>query len=158
MPPINLKSTTKCQSIKAPRSATKCHEETRHMQLRTHLGYRGITCAKCHNHARVGRAKCQCGTIWHQCMIHRIDPTVHKSTKPPTRDQEGKQDEGKKLDSRREAPEVRDNARHAKRMRKAVSRNFLHQHSAHIVAIPSVHLNARLQPKLAAKFPHFAES
>ena len=93
----------------------KHQKETRHMQLRTHLGYRGITCARCHNHATAGRAKCQCGSIWHQCMTHTIDPTVHKSTKPPTRNQVGEQEAGRKLGSRREAPEVRENLRQVKR-------------------------------------------
>lgn len=134
----------------------KHQKERRHMQLRTHLGYRGITCTRCHYHARVGRAKCQCGCIWHQCMTHRICSTVHKSTRPSTRIQKGIVETGKKLDSRREAPEVRENAKQHKRKIKAMGRNYLHQHDLLVVVKPVIELNLQLHQRLAAKFPHLA--
>ena len=90
-------------------------KETKHMQRRSRQGYRSITCPKCHSHARVERAHCQCGIIWHQCMLHRIDPTVHKSTKPQTRTLVEEKGVGKQFDSRREAPDVKDSTRKFKR-------------------------------------------
>ena len=78
---------------------------------------------------------------------------VHKSTKPPSRISEGDKRIGKRLDSRREAPDVKDGAKKFKK-RKMMSRSSLHQTACPVDVVPVIALNPVLQPKLAAKFPH----
>ena len=62
---------------------TTCQEtqETRTMQLYTHEGFRGIHCKSCGRQERCLYNECQCGTVWHQCLKHRVDPPVHASRK-----------------------------------------------------------------------------
>ena len=64
----------KCTRCGAP-------QETWWMQLRTKEGYRGIHCKACGKQERCARNTCQCGSIWHQCELHRIDPAKHTSRK-----------------------------------------------------------------------------
>ena len=51
------------------------------MQLYTHEGFRGIHCKSCGRQERCLYNECQCGTVWHQCLKHRVDPPVHASRK-----------------------------------------------------------------------------
>jgi hypothetical protein len=53
------------------------------MQLHTADGFRGINCANCGKLERCSHNHCQCGTIWHHCPTHRIDPTTHRSRRGP---------------------------------------------------------------------------
>lgn len=53
--------------------------ETKWMQLRTTKGYRALRCLQCKAYKVSSHLKCQCGIIWHQCRIHMIDPTHHRS-------------------------------------------------------------------------------
>ena len=53
--------------------------ETAWMQLRTPRGIRAVHCLSCKAFQVVSMHKCQCGTIWHQCPTHHIDPSVHRS-------------------------------------------------------------------------------
>ena len=66
-------------------ACTRCghHQETRWMQLRTKDGYRAVHCPACHKQERTQRSRCQCGHIWHQCTVHRVDPVVHRSRRAP---------------------------------------------------------------------------
>ena len=63
---------------------TKCEnsKETAGVQLRTRRGYRDIYCCKpiCKQHERCTHNRCQCGLIWHQCPIHRYDPSQPRTT------------------------------------------------------------------------------
>ena len=54
-------------------------QETWWMQLRTSKGFRAIHCKYCKYQEYTAKTKCQCGTRWHQCQVHRIDPLVHSS-------------------------------------------------------------------------------
>lgn len=59
-------------------SRLKCNtcngeKETKHMQLRTTYGYRAIQW--------VWGMQCTCGVWWHQCMLHRVSPIVHRVMK-----------------------------------------------------------------------------
>ena len=56
-------------------------KETAKMQLYTTRGFRDLHCGICGRHARCGKMACTCGPIWHRCLLHRIDPGIHKSTK-----------------------------------------------------------------------------
>ena len=97
-------------------ACTRCgqQQETIWMQLRTTLGYRGIHCRVCGKQELCARNKCQCDLIWHQCKLHRIDPSRHKSRKADKLTAEQKQkrleeDEKKTLNKperKRKAPEV----------------------------------------------------
>ena len=66
-------------------ACTRCghQQETRWMQLRTKDGYRAVHCPACHKQERPQRSRCQCGHIWHQCTVHRVDPVVHRSRRAP---------------------------------------------------------------------------
>ena len=129
--------------------------ETAHMQLRTTKGYRSVTCTACHHHARVGRCKCACGVIWHQCIIHRIDPALHRSTKSKRKLRGEHLREELALRWDRAAPDIRDNACAWKRRRVHRDR-VLHQYGGTMSAreAPAVRLSAELNPILSARFPH----
>ena len=66
---------------------TRCdkQQETKQMQLRTKDGYRALHCKGCGKQERSLFNVCQCGTIWHQCEVHRTDPSYHLSRKPVVR-------------------------------------------------------------------------
>ena len=53
--------------------------ETSWMQLRTPRGFRAVHCLSCKAYQVVTMHKCQCGSIWHQCPTHHIDPPHHRS-------------------------------------------------------------------------------
>ena len=53
--------------------------ETSWMQLRTPRGFRAVHCLSCKAYQVVSMHKCQCGSIWHQCPTHHIDPPHHRS-------------------------------------------------------------------------------
>lgn len=154
----NTQATEAGQAQHSPASrmiaCTNCgsFRETAHMQLRTRQGYRDLTCPTCQFHGRVGRAKCICGTLWHQCNVHRVDPNTHRSAKARViRHNEPDRIE-RRLPSTRPAPESRDTARASGKRR--VER-VLHQHGEFALAgARSVRLRRELNPILAARFPH----
>ena len=75
------------------------------MQLFTPLGFRYVNCKGCATQRWSRGWLCECGVAWHTCESHRVDPCVHRSTKPPKRcDAKGKE-EGDFKDSERKAPE-----------------------------------------------------
>ena len=84
---------------------TRCGspKETWWVQLRTKEGYRGIHCKACGKQERCARNPCQCGSIWCQCELHRIDPAKHTSRKGKIKERQSPQ-AGKKLSSGRKAP------------------------------------------------------
>ena len=65
--------------------------ETSWMQLRSRKGFRAIHCRACGYQQLAGRNKCQCGTIWHHCPTHRVDPTEHLSKKAPKKTENEKE-------------------------------------------------------------------
>ena len=93
-------------------SRCEAQQETKWMQLRSLEGYRALHCKDCKKQERCSRSKCQCGQIWHQCPLHRIDPPTHSSRK---RRKIGHQHNGSKskkdevvISSKRKAPEIHD--------------------------------------------------
>ena len=100
-------------------ACTRCNQpqETCWMQLRTVLGFRAVHCRNCGKQERTARNKCQCGCIWHQCLIHKVDPLEHQSRKAANFTSEQKQERNvkrktneKKGDraAKRKAPEVQE--------------------------------------------------
>ena len=82
------------------------------MQLRTHDGYRDLHCLACGHHARCGWHLCVCNVPWNQCETHRVDPILHKSTKPPKKAKvasaaEQGAEPTPKLSAKRTAPEAK---------------------------------------------------
>ena len=80
-------------------TCTRCgsQQETSWMQLRTWEGFRAVHCRTCGKQERCLRNRCQCGSVWHQCILHRADPKEHTSRKaavksvlPKTNDQDDK--------------------------------------------------------------------
>ena len=100
--------------------------ETAHMQLRTTNGYRSISCRVCHNHRRVGRSKCVCEVLWHQCTTHRVDPAVHRTTKAKRKREANHTIAHADSPLTREAPYIRTNACAWKR-REGKRTKVLHQ-------------------------------
>lgn len=128
--------------------------ETAHMQLRTLRGYRSITCLNCKAHTHVGRSHCTCGLLWHQCTTHRIDPALHRSTKPKRKMRGEHLREELALSSERPAPDIRDNACAWKRRRVQRDGKLLHQYGGIERGVQVVRLSAQLNPILAARCPH----
>ncbi len=133
-------------------------KETVHMQLKMVDGYRGICCTKCHKQARVSLHHCQCRTIWHQCPIHRHDPSVHRSIKPVGQDKAAKLKDVKvRLSLHRMAPEATTRKlTKRRRLEWVCSEHRLHMHglvtNSGVTVAPQ--LSAHRHPQLAAKFPH----
>ena len=83
------KDEEKQNEVKAPSyssrllNCTRCEEviETKWMQLHTFDGFRGIYCGTCKKQERCLFNTCQCGEVWHQCLVHRVDPPLHASTR-----------------------------------------------------------------------------
>ena len=71
-------------------ACTRCEadQETEWMQLRNKEGFRAVHCKTCRLQERCINNKCQCGVIWHHCLIHRIDPRLHRSRKAPNKSKE----------------------------------------------------------------------
>ena len=89
----------KCSRCSNPR-------ETKHMQLRTADGYRGIYCKACDKQDRCSHHTCECDKIWHQCEIHRVDPPVHATRRGPRTKTKDRDSKGS-LSSYRKAPILR---------------------------------------------------
>ena len=91
-------------------ACTRCgaQQETKSKQLRTAEGYRAIHCRACGKQERTAHNCCTCGIIWHQCMIHRVDPPIHTSRKGNVDKVaiKGRSEEGKQLSSRRKTPAI----------------------------------------------------
>merc|ERR1712012_766514 len=60
--------------------------QTATMQLRQADGYRPIQYIHCHVQRRTKWWRCECGVLWRECDIHRIDPLVHHTTRGTKRD------------------------------------------------------------------------
>ena len=90
-------------------NCTRCgsSQETRRMQLRTKVGYRAIHCKTCGKQECCARNTCQCGSVWHQCEVHRIDPEEHISRKGKLKERQ-RPKVGMRLSTRRKAPEGED--------------------------------------------------
>ena len=69
-----------------------CHTrtDTTKMQMRNQEGYRAIVCRCCKKQQRTQNWTCQCGCLWHQCTLHRIDPTTHQSRRTANDDRGAK--------------------------------------------------------------------
>ena len=80
------------------------------MQLHTPQGYRDVHCKACGKHERCLKNLCQCGTVWHRCPLHRVDPQVHATRKGVKKhgkiNDEKQNKEDMKLSSWRRAPET----------------------------------------------------
>ena len=129
--------------------------ETAQMQLFTSQGLRNINCSKCATQKGTKGWKCECGSAWHTCDIHRNDPTVHRSTKPPAALK--KSDESKETsfkDSDRKAPESAHSTTHRPQKKTRVSVT-LHTHEVpnHMqeTDIRSKNLLERIRTKFAAR-------
>jgi len=79
-------------------ACTRCGhaQETAWMQLRCREGFRAVHCRNCGRQERCARNLCQCGVLWHHCLMHRTDPEKHVSRKPPKKTEEMKQLEREK--------------------------------------------------------------
>lgn len=55
---------------------TKCDhgQETCGTKLHSMTGFKDIYCLRCGKQERCIRNRCQCDVVWHQCLVHRIDP------------------------------------------------------------------------------------
>jgi hypothetical protein len=136
-------------------------KETAHMQLLMPNGFRGICCPGCHRQARVSKNLCQCQVIWHQCPTHKHDPAVHRSEKPSGSSSATMSKTAKdKLSLHRMAPEAIIKRRPAKRRKvegpSGSARLHSHGLGAGSATETAPQLDATLQPRLAAKFPHLA--
>lgn len=80
--------------------------ETARMQLSTPLGFRYVSCNGCEKQRWSRGWTCECGVAWHTCSIHRIDPVLHRSAKPPKRPVGKERTELNYKDSERAAPEA----------------------------------------------------
>ena len=76
------------------------------MQLFTPLGFRYVSCNGCEKQRWSRGWTCECGVAWHTCSIHRIDPVLHRSAKPPKRPVVKERTELNYKDSERAAPEA----------------------------------------------------
>ena len=78
-------------------ACTRCGslQETKGKQLKVDVGFRAIHCKKCKKQERVHSNKCACDLIWHQCLVHRIDPTAHSSKKAKGKGTQASKREGK---------------------------------------------------------------
>ena len=101
-------------------ACTRCNQQQETTwKLRTAQGFRAVHCRGCGNQERSARNKCQCGKIWHQCLVHRVDPLQHHSRKAakftPTQLQENlnkrrKTEQQSGLRNKRKAPEIQEDA------------------------------------------------
>lgn len=78
--------------------------ETARMQLFTPLGFRYVSCNGCEKQRWSRGWTCECGVAWHTCSIHRVDPGLHRSEKPPKRPVNKDRSEVNYKDSERAAP------------------------------------------------------
>ena len=68
--------------------------------MRTKDGYKAVHCPACHKQERSQRSRCQCGHIWHQCTIHRVDPVVHRSRRAPKKTEEERKASNRESDAK----------------------------------------------------------
>ena len=89
-------------------SCPVCKEQvqTAMMQLFTPLSFRYMSCSGCEKQRWSRGWLCECGIAWHTCNIHRVDPAVHRSAKPPKRKAEPAKAEHSFKDSERPAPDA----------------------------------------------------
>lgn len=92
-------------------ACTRCVEqqETKAKQLKVSAGFRAIHCKRCGRQENVSTNKCSCNIIWHQCMLHNIDPLVHLPNKGQKWKAARREEPGKKIilqSSSRKAPNV----------------------------------------------------
>ena len=79
--------------------------EAARMQLFTPLGFRYVTCKNCATQSWSRGWLCECGVAWHNCEIHRVDPSNHTSTKPQKKSEGKTKEESHYKDSKRKAPD-----------------------------------------------------
>ena len=114
-------------------ACTRCGQaqETALMQLRCSEGFRAVHCRNCGRQERCARNCCQCGVLWHHCLMHRVDPEKHVSRKPPKKTEEAKQLEREELQKARgnkgpkkvgKAPIIEDNRSEASRSKASKTR------------------------------------
>ena len=89
-------------------SCPVCNEQvqTAKMQLFTQLGFRYVSCSGCEKQRWSRGWLCECGVAWHTCTIHRMDPAIHRSAKPPKRKADQAKAEQSYKDSERPAPDA----------------------------------------------------
>ena len=96
-------------------ACTRCgsQQETSWMQLRYSEGFRAVHCRSCGKQERCLRNLCQCGTTWHRCLVHRVDPHEHTSRKAPAKTKQQKQEEHEQeeVKARNKVPSRRKNRR-----------------------------------------------
>ena len=101
--------------------------ETKNMQLWSLDGFRDFYCKKCGHHARAKGHRCQCGTIWHECPEHRLDPAVHRSRKAPNKEKGDEHTFDMHKESSRPAPDAAVKRRR-KQMQTESKPKVLHAH------------------------------
>ena len=123
--------------------------QSAHMQLWTSDGKRGVTCSGCHRIQRVEPWHCEHGILWHQCVVHRIDPLIH------TTHRKGK---SARVNANSETPELLD----IERVEPAAKRNCLGRIAnakrksdalGQTAEFEFFDLDRNSCPKLARKFP-----
>ena len=97
------------------------------MQLLTPLGFRYVSCRGCAKQRWSRGWLCECGVPWHTCDIHRIDPAVHRSAKPPKRTVVKEKAESNYKDSERAAPEAVQSTTYQPQKR-ATGNRLMHAH------------------------------
>ena len=141
-------------------ACTRCctQQETRYMQLRTKEGYRALHCKTCGRQERTSHNKCECGHVWHQCPVHRVDPPVHASRKGLKRVVAAPK-EAKKLSITRRVPIIRrgeQNSQHKKSKRRHSAKRSnvcLIRHTKFVTsnAKPKQEIIERLRQRLEAQ-------
>ena len=101
--------------------------ETARMQLFTPLGFRYVSCSGCAKQRWARGWLCECGVAWHTCAIHRRDPGVPRSTKPPKKSEVQGKVESCFKDSERKAPEAVQSASN-RPLKKVKANTVLHAH------------------------------
>ena len=70
--------------------------------MRCREGFRSVHCRCCGKQERSLRNKRQCGIVWHQRRVHRVDPDKHASRNAPVRTQQQKGEDHEKKEKEKE--------------------------------------------------------
>jgi hypothetical protein len=97
-------------------------------QLEVKDGFRLLDCPNCNWRGRAQHLKCECGTKWFLCSIHRPDPPTHQSRKPPIRKTTKQPKQERTLYSNRKAPKIRGSDAKDRLRQKNASKKNLHSH------------------------------
>ena len=114
--------------------------DAKHMKLEVKDGHRVLQCHHCPWRGRATLLDCECGNKWFQCVIHRIDPTTHRSRRPPTslKAKTNTLDEVKFSD--RKAPLVRNNDLSEAIHRAKRPKKNLHKHAQEVSRPSQAHV------------------